>query len=161
MGTRRRPRFRWWRARSVSTPCWEPEAVRVSLPIPISTFWGSRVGADTSNGDTTYPQSQNNLTNIPMQVYIGGISANVLYRGRSQYPGVDQINVEIPSSVSPGCYVSVVAQSGSIVSNAVTLPVNPSAGVCSDAGLALNGTQLQNLASSGNTLVTVGALAVG
>jgi uncharacterized protein (TIGR03437 family) len=124
-------------------------------------LWGSGVGADPSNDDRTFPQSQNNLTNIPMQVYIGGISANVLYRGRSQYPGVDQINVEIPSSVSPGCYVSVVAQSGSIVSNAVTLPVNPSAGVCSDAGLALNGTQLQNLASSGNTLVTVGALAVG
>src|SRR5580658_6897738 len=42
------------------------------------TLWGSGVGADTSNGDTTYPQKQNNLTNIPMQVYIGGISANIL-----------------------------------------------------------------------------------
>jgi len=123
-------------------------------------LWGSGVGADPSNDDRTFPQNQNNLTNIPMQVYIGGVAANVLYRGRSQYPGVDQINVEIPSSVSPGCYVSVVAQSGSIVSNAVTLPVNPTAGACSDTGLALNGIQLQHQASSGNTPVTVGALAV-
>jgi hypothetical protein len=51
------------------------------------TLWGSGAGVDTSNGDTTYPQKQNNLTNIPMQVYIGGISTDLLYRGRSQYPG--------------------------------------------------------------------------
>jgi uncharacterized protein (TIGR03437 family) len=48
------------------------------------TLWGWGVCADTSNADTTYPQNQNNLTNIPMQVYIGGISANILYRRRSQ-----------------------------------------------------------------------------
>jgi uncharacterized protein (TIGR03437 family) len=67
--------------------------------------------------------NQNNLTNIPMQVFIGGIAANILYRGRSQYPGVDQIDVAIPTDVSPGCFVSVVAVSGSIVSNTVTIPV--------------------------------------
>ena len=78
-----------------------------------------------SNDDRTFPQKQDNLTNVPMQVYIGGISANVLYRGRSQYPGVDQINVAIPANVTPGCYVSVVAQSGSIVSNTVSLAVHP------------------------------------
>lgn len=124
-------------------------------------LWGSGVGADTSNDDRTFPQNTNNLTNVPMQVYIGGISANVLYRGRSQYPGVDQINVAIPANVPTGCYVSVVAQSGSIVSNAVTLPVNPSGGPCSDTGLALNGTQLQALASSGNVPVNLGVLGIG
>ncbi|HTB15307.1 MAG TPA: hypothetical protein VK752_27235 [Bryobacteraceae bacterium] len=65
------------------------------------TLWGSGVDADTSNGDTTYPQKQNNLTNIPIQVYIGGISANILYRERSQYPGLDLIDVVIPANVSP------------------------------------------------------------
>jgi len=123
-------------------------------------LWGSGVGGDTSSDDRTFPQNQNNLTNIPLQVYIGGISANVIYRGRSQYPGVDQINVTIPANVSPGCYVSVVAQSGSTVSNAVTLPVNPGGGPCSDTGLALSGTQLQTLAASGNTPVNSGALTI-
>ena len=132
-----------------------------ALPGQEIVLWGSGVGADTSNDDRTFPQNTNNLTNVPMQVYIGGISANVLYRGRSQYPGVDQINVAIPANVPTGCYVSVVAQSGSLVSNAVTLPVNPSGGPCSDAGLGLNGTQLQALASSGNVPVKLGALGIG
>lgn len=109
-------------------------------------LWGSGLGADTSNNDTTYPQTQNNLTNIPVQIYIGGISANVIYRGRSQYPGLDQYNVTIPSNVSPGCYVSVVAQTGSVVSNAVTLPVTSSGGGCSDPATGLNGGTLQTLA---------------
>ena len=58
-----------------------------ALPGEAITLWGSGLGADTSNDDRTYPQIQNNLTEIPIRAYIGGISANVLYRGRSPYPG--------------------------------------------------------------------------
>ena len=124
------------------------------------TLWGSGVGADTSNGDTTYPQKQNNLTNIPMQVYIGGISANILYRGRSQYPGLDLIDVVIPAGVSPGCYVSVIVQTGAVVSNTVTIPVSANGGACSDPALGLSGTQLQALAAKGSTPVKSLAITV-
>jgi uncharacterized protein (TIGR03437 family) len=124
-----------------------------ALPGEAITLWGSGLGADTSNDDRTYPQLQNNLTNIPIQVYIGGISANVLYRGRSAYPGLDQINVVVPPNVTPGCFVSVVAQTGSIVSNSVTLPVNPKGGACSDPALGLSGAQLQSLANKGGAPV--------
>jgi uncharacterized protein (TIGR03437 family) len=34
-------------------------------------LWGSGVGADPNNDDRTYPLNQDNLTNIPMTVYIG------------------------------------------------------------------------------------------
>lgn len=131
-----------------------------AMPNQEIVLWGSGVGGDAGNDDRTYPQKQDNLTNIPMQVFVGGVSANVLYRGRSQYPGVDQINVTIPANVTPGCYVSVVAQSGSVVSNVVTIPVNPSGGACSDSGLALSGSQLAALAS-GNAPVGGGVMAVG
>lgn len=124
------------------------------------TLWGSGVGADTSNGDTTYPQKQNNLTNIPMQVYIGGISSNILYRGRSQYPGLDLIDVVIPANVSPGCYVSVIVQTGAVVSNTVTIPVSAKGGACSDPALGLSGTQLQALAAKGSTPVKSLAITV-
>jgi hypothetical protein len=130
------------------------------VPGQAVTLWGSGVGADTSNSDTTYPQNQNNLTNIPMQVFIGGISANILYRGRSQYPGLDLIDVVIPANVSPGCYVSVVVETGSVVSNTVTVPVSPKAGACSDPGLGLSGTQLQSLAAKGATPVKSVAVTV-
>jgi uncharacterized protein (TIGR03437 family) len=120
-----------------------------AMPGQAVILWGSGIGADTSNDDRTFPQNQNNLTNIPMQIYFGGISANILYRGRSQYPGLDQINVVVPANVSLGCYVSVVVETGSVVSNSVTLPVSPNGGACSDPALGLTGTQLQALANKG------------
>jgi uncharacterized protein (TIGR03437 family) len=122
-------------------------------------LWGSGVGPDLSNDDRTYPMNQNNLTNIPMQVYIGGISANILYRGRSQYPGVDQIDVVIPLNVSPGCFVSVVAMSGSIVSNTVTIPVSLPIGPCSDEAQSYSGSQFQSLAT-GKANIQVGTILV-
>ena len=123
-------------------------------------LWGSGVGADTSNDDRTFPQNQNNLTSVPMQVIIGGISADILYRGRSQYPGVDQINVAVPANVTPGCYVSVVVVTGSTTSNTVTLPVNPNGGPCSDPASGLSGSRLQSLAEKGATAVNSGAVTV-
>ena len=106
------------------------------------SLWGSGIGADPSNDDRTYPQSQNNLTGIPTQAFIGGISASVTYSGRSQYPGLDQYNVVIPANVPLGCFVSVVVQTGNVVSNAVTIPVSANGGSCSDPTLGLSGSQL-------------------
>ena len=113
-------------------------------------LWGSGIGADTANDDRIYPQSQNNLTAIPTQIYIGGIAANILYRGRSQFPGLDQYNVVVPQNVSPGCFVSVVLMTGSVVSNAVTLPVSSSGGPCTDPATGLTAAQLQSLATKGS-----------
>jgi uncharacterized protein (TIGR03437 family) len=124
-----------------------------ALPGEAIILWGSGLGADTSNNDRTYPQIQTNLTNIPIEAYIGGISADVLYRGRSPYPGLDQINVVVPANVTPGCFVSVVLQTGTIVSNSVTVPVHPKGGACSDPALGLSGAQLQSLANKGSAPV--------
>jgi len=131
-----------------------------AMPLQEIVLWGSGIGADPSNDDRTFPQKQDNLNSLPFQVFVGGRSAQVIYQGRSQYPGVDQINVMIPGGVSPGCFVSVVAQSGSIASNPVTIPINPGGGICSDPALGLNGTVLQALAASGNTPVNSAALAI-
>ncbi len=57
-------------------------------------LWGSGLGADTANDDKTYPLKQDNLNNAT--VYIGGVKAKVVYAGRSQFPGVDQIDVTVP-----------------------------------------------------------------
>ncbi len=110
-------------------------------------LWGSGIGADTASDDRTYPQNQDNLTNVPMQIYVGGVAANILYRGRSQYPGLDQFDIVVPSNVPPGCYVSVVALTGNFASNTITLPVAPAGGPCSDPGTGLSGSQLQSLAN--------------
>lgn len=122
------------------------------------TIWGSGVGADTKNDDKTYPAANyDNLTNIPMQAYIGGVSANISYRGRSPYPGVDQVNVTIPQGVPPGCNVSIVLVSGSnsTASNFTTIAVNSGGGACSDPNSPYNITSL-----SGDSTVNFGFVSI-
>jgi uncharacterized protein (TIGR03437 family) len=100
-------------------------AIHPANPGQLIVFWGTGVGADPENDDKTEPQKTNNLTSIPMRVYIGGISATVYYKGRSAYPGVDELIVYVPSDVLMGCYVSVVTLSGTVTSNYATIPVAP------------------------------------
>jgi uncharacterized protein (TIGR03437 family) len=115
-------------------------------PGDVIVLWGSGLGADTADSDTVFTSTPH-AVNIPLTIYIGGIQANILYQGASGYPGVNQIDVTIPAQVQPGCGVSVVAASGGIVSNTITLPVNPGGGVCSDSLLGITGNQLLNLGS--------------
>src|SRR5262249_52782263 len=94
-------------------------------------------------------------------VFVGGVSATVLYRGRTQFPGVDQINITIPNNIPTGCYVSLVVVSGStsIVSNGTTIPVATSGKTCSDANSIYTPALLQTLSSKGT--VRTGLLEVG
>jgi uncharacterized protein (TIGR03437 family) len=129
-------------------------------PGQLIALWGSGVGPDTNDNDYLYPQTQDNLTNIPMQIYIGGISAPITYRGRSQFPGLDQIFVTVPSNVTPGCAVSLVISSGTpLNSNFVSIPVAANGGTCSDSFSPFTGTLLETL--SGKSTVNVGFLQVG
>ncbi len=114
------------------------------------TIWGSGLGADTANDDRTFPLKQDNLKNA--QVFIGGISASVSYAGRSQYPGVDQVNAVVPS-VS-GCGISVVVVANGRASNFGTLPVNAGGGVCSDPESGITGSDIGTL--GGQTTVRSG-----
>jgi uncharacterized protein (TIGR03437 family) len=132
------------------------------------TIWGSGLGADTANNDRTFPLKEDDLNNA--QVYIGGVQATVTYDGRSQYPGVDQIDVVVPelgatpafqtaslqahdapraSGFQGGCEISVVVVANGIASNFGTLPVNPGGGVCSDPELGITGTQIGQTTSQG------------
>lgn len=108
------------------------------------TLWGSGVGP--VSGDETVAQIPVNLTNIPLQVNIGGTAASVQYAGRSAYPGLDQINVQVPAGVS-GCHVSVVVRSGDIVSNFGTIPVASNGRTCSESVTDLTASKIQALLS--------------
>jgi uncharacterized protein (TIGR03437 family) len=127
-------------------------------PGEVINLWGSGVGADTANDDRTYPLKEDNLTNIPMQVYIGGIPAAITYRGRSQFPGVDQVQVTIPTGVPTGCFVGVVAVSGNIVSNSVTIPVGVAGAPCTDPNIGISSSTSSTL--SGKTSVNFGYLSL-
>jgi uncharacterized protein (TIGR03437 family) len=108
-------------------------------------LWGSGLGADTADSDVSYTLTPH-AVNVPITVYIGGIAVTPTYAGSSGYPGLNQINVTVPSSVASGCGISVVVVSGNgaaaVVSNTIALPIGANGGVCTDSVLGYNGTQL-------------------
>jgi len=102
-------------------------------PLPAGISDAGAPGAGASNIGT-------------ITVWIGGVQANVVYHGRNPSdPGLDQLNVTVPSGVS-GCFVSLVVQTGNQVSNTTTLAVAPNGKTCSDA----NGLSLSSLAPALN-----------
>jgi uncharacterized protein (TIGR03437 family) len=119
-------------------------------------LWGSGLGADPTR-DTTY--STSNISQIAglSHIYIGGLDAHIAYQGPSGYPGLNQINVDIPAGVATGCNVSLVGvNSAGVPTNFVTLPIGT--GVCSDPAFGTTGSQLGSL--SGQSTVNTGALFV-
>jgi uncharacterized protein (TIGR03437 family) len=97
-------------------------------------FYGSGVGPTAGNEtvDQLGANASGDLTGIPISVEIGGKAAQVLYRGRTQFPGLDQINVVIPTLDANGysCTVAVVIRTNNVFSNTVTIPVAPSGNTC-------------------------------
>ena len=122
------------------------------------TLWGTGVGADAANDDRLFPQKQNDLTSIPMRAYLGSVEAQIYYRGRSQYPGVDQVIIIVPNNAPTGCDVSLSLVSGNIVSNSVTIPVAASGRTCADPGTTLSPEVFGGLA--GKTTIKFGILSV-
>ncbi len=58
------------------------------------------------------------------QVFVDGISAEVLFAGAApDFVGLNQINVRIPETLTPGPAVPLLVRSGKYTSNQVTLAV--------------------------------------
>lgn len=88
--------------------------------------------------DETMQTPPVDLTGIQVNVEIGGVPAAVLFRGRI-FPGLDQVNVEIPqppagvaqqSSRFFGCNIPIQVRIGGLASNLATIPIAPSGGNC-------------------------------
>lgn len=114
-------------------------------------LWGSGLGADPDR-DTKYVPAAFSINGLA-HVYIGGVDAPIGYQGASGYPGVNQVNITIPTSAPTGCYVSLVGVTASgLPTNFLTLPIGN--GPCSDPAFGITGTTLQTL--SGQTTVKTG-----
>jgi uncharacterized protein (TIGR03437 family) len=108
------------------------------------TLWTTGLGADPADSDTTYSSNPHSV-NTPLQIYVGGVLATILYQGSAGYPGVNQINLTIPSSVTEDCQVPLVAVTGKIISNVVVLPIHKGGGTCVSqltAGRSITGDEI-------------------
>jgi uncharacterized protein (TIGR03437 family) len=121
-------------------------------PGQIVYFWGTGQGPDP-NDETRIISGPQNLANLPFEFYIGNKPARVVYHGRSAFPGLDQIAVEIPQGVS-GCYASAYAKTGNIMSNFVSIPIAATGRVCAD--WFTTSDDVQRLLGTGKTEVSLG-----
>jgi hypothetical protein len=65
-----------------------------------------------------------NMPNIPLKLWLGGVQAPVVYQGRSGCCiGEDQIVFTVPDNVPAGCAVPLLVQIGSEISNNTVMPV--------------------------------------
>jgi uncharacterized protein (TIGR03437 family) len=108
-------------------------------------LWGTGLGAVT--GDETEPAVQVNLTNVPIQVYIGGQPATVLFRGRNACcSSVDTVYVTVPAGVS-GCVVPVITQIGNNVGNGSSIAVATSGRTCTPTNTSISGANISSITS--------------
>src|ERR1700733_9770139 len=119
-------------------------------------LWTTGLGADPADSDVSYTTTPH-AVNTPLQIYIGGVPATLLYQGSAGYPGVNQINITIPASAPNGCWISLAAVSGGVLSNIATLPINSGGGACVDSVDGLTGNQL---APAGSKNLRTGSVSI-
>jgi uncharacterized protein (TIGR03437 family) len=75
-----------------------------------------------------------NMPSVPLEIWVGGVKANISYQGRSGCcVAMDQISFMVPNVT--GCRVPVTAKIGTNVSNFATIAVAPAGSrTCSDPG---------------------------
>ena len=129
-------------------------------PGDVIVIYGSGLGPVT--GDETKTQTQTDLTSQPISVSIGGQNGTVLYHGRTVFPGLDQVNVQLPSNVPTGCNVSLVVQTASkggtidTVSNATSIAVAAAGSrTCSDPNTGYTSAVLSKCATSGCSIGSI------
>ena len=86
--------------------------------------------------------------NLPtkVEVFVGGVSAQVAYSGRSPCcAGIDQVVFTVPANAPTGCWVPVyVRTSGTVISNFVSMAITTSGGVCSTSKSSYFGSTFLN-----------------
>jgi uncharacterized protein (TIGR03437 family) len=101
---------------------------RPARPGQTVILWGTGLGPTSAN-EAAGPVPGD--LPISVEVFVGGRSATITYKGRSGCcAGIDQIVFTTPQDVS-GCYVPVVVKTGDVVSNFTTMSIG-TGNVCRD-----------------------------
>ena len=124
-------------------------------PGQVEVLWGTGLGA-APFADNTVPTA----VNLPVQteVFVGGISANVLYHGRSPCcSGIDEIQFTVPDQAPQGCWVPIyVRTNGTTVSNFGTIAITADGSACQEPNNPLAAALIQ-----GGTIGNYAAARIG
>ncbi len=115
-------------------------------------LWATGLGPVNGN-DASGAGLGQNMPNIPLTLWLGGVQAPVIYQGRSGCcVGEDQIVFTVPNNVPVGCGVPLVVQIGSLPSNTTVMPVADGSRTCTPvnpAGAATGAQQIEQLITAG------------
>lgn len=113
-----------------SSKDWPVNSLTIAAhPNQTMNLWGTGLGPVTG-AEEAKPLPGD--MGIPLDVFVGGKPAKVLYKGRSGCcAGVDQIVFLVPPQVE-GCYVPVAVRVNGAVSNFVTMSIASDGDTCAD-----------------------------
>ena len=114
-------------------------------------LWTTGLGPVSGNEAAGAGLGQN-MPNIPLTLWLGGIQISASYQGRSGCCiGEDQIVFKVPDNVPAGCAVPLLIQIGNQISNATVMPVARASRSCTASNPALGSPDFEHgvLAGSG------------
>jgi uncharacterized protein (TIGR03437 family) len=121
-------------------------------------LWVTGMGPVTGD-DSSGAGLGENMSRVPLKLWLGGVQAPVIYQGRSGCCiGEDEIVFTVPSNVPPGCAVPLVVQSGAgpYSSNTTLMPVASGSRNCTFSNPALASAAIEQAVMAGP--VTFGSL---
>ncbi len=106
-------------------------------------LWATGLGP-VSGDDASGAGLGQNMPNVPLTLWLGGVQLQVTYQGRSGCCiGEDQIEFTVPNNVPTGCSVPLVVQIGTTtntISNTAALPVANGSRNCTSIDAAIAAT---------------------
>ena len=122
-------------------------------------LWATGLGPVSGN-DASGTGLGQNMPNVPLTLWLGGVQAPVVYQGRSGCCiGEDQIVFTVPNNVPTGCAVPLLIQIGDQISNNTVMPVANGSRNCTPTHPALASVNVEQAVTNGP--VTFGDLRLG
>jgi uncharacterized protein (TIGR03437 family) len=113
------------------------------------TLWATGLGP-VSGDDASGTGLGQNMANLSLMLWVGGVQTAVTYQGRSGCCiGEDQIVFTVPDNVPTGCAVPVVAQIGNLVSNTVSIAVAKGSRDCTPSNPVLAAANIRKVEEAG------------
>lgn len=89
------------------------------------------------------------MTTVDAKLLVGGIPAQILFKGRGCCVGEDQIAFLVPDNVPTGCAVPMAIQIGNLISNYAVLPIAPKGSrTCTPSDSSFSGAFVTALTTS-------------
>jgi uncharacterized protein (TIGR03437 family) len=112
------------------------------------TIWATGLGP-VSGSDAAGAGLGQNMPNIPLRVWLGGVPAPVVFQGRGCCIGEDQIAFTVPNNVPTGCAVPLLVQIGNEISNNTVIPVANGSRNCTPSNAAVASVNAEQLVNAG------------